>query len=205
MRPALSPPPGLRSTEAAGALARRALLGRAPLGRRSLAGLAHDVERMGTQWDGRLSISAVELERGRRVMFGSARRSPATVAEAVWASCAIPGVFQPLVLDGRSYVDGGVWSPTSLDRAPAGRGTAVLCLNPTGSMRPSRAIPFGALGLVQRTIAEVEALALRRRGANVMVVAPDPASVTAMGPNLMDAGPRSRVIPAGSRRTGTRG
>ncbi len=188
---------GLRATEVPGALVRRAALRRSPRGRRSLAGLAEEVERMGAQWDGRLSISAVEVDRGRRVMFGANDAPAATVADAVCASCAIPGVFRPLVLDGRSYVDGGVWSPTNMDRAPARRGSSVLCLNPTGSMRPSRGMPFGAIGLASRSLAEVEALALRRRGAHVTVVAPDAASVEAMGPNLMDARPRAAVIAAG--------
>ena len=106
-------------------------------------------------------------------------------------------MFQPLVVDGRSYVDGGVWSPTNMDRAPAGRGTRVLCLNPTGSMRPQLATPFGALGVLSRTLAAIEALALQRRGAHVTTVSPDAGSLAAMGANLMDPRPRSRVIAAG--------
>ena len=188
---------GLRWSEPGGALLRRVALGRAPAGRRSLANLGREVDASGARWDGRLAISAVEIETGRRVMFGTAGAPAVSVGAAVQASCAIPGVFRPLVHDGRSYVDGGAWSPTNLDRAPAGRGTRVLCLNPTGSMRPTRAMPFGAIGIVSRSVAAVEALALRRRGAHVTIVAPDRGSLAAMGPNLMDAEPRARVIAAG--------
>ena len=188
---------GLRSTEAAGALLRRAALSRIARGRRSLAQLGRELDRGGARWDGRLSISAVEVESGRRVMFGTPGAPSASVGTAVEASCAIPGVFRPVEVDGRSYVDGGVWSPTSLDRARAGRGTRVLCLNPTGSMRPNLATPFGALGLLSRSLAAVEALALERRGAEVMTISPDPGSLTAIGPNLMDSRPRSKVIAAG--------
>jgi NTE family protein len=180
---------GLRTTEAGGALVRRAALSRVPSGRRSLAALGDELDRAGARWDGRLAVSAVEVESGRRTMFGEPGAPEASVGQAVRASCAIPGVFRPLTLGGRHYVDGGVWSPTNLDRAPAGRGTRVLCLNPTGSIR--------GLGLVSRSVAGVEALALERRGAHVQVVAPDAASVTAIGPNLMDARPRARVIEAG--------
>ena len=49
------------------------------------------------------------------------------------ASCSIPWVFAPVTIDGREYVDGGVWSPTNLDATPARRGTEVLCLNPTAA------------------------------------------------------------------------
>ena len=188
---------GLRWSEPGGALLRRAVLARAPAGGRSLDRLGGEIDRSGAGWDGRLSISAVQVETGRRVMFGTAGAPSVSVSDAVRASCAIPGVFRPLVLDGRSYVDGGVWSPTNLDRAPAGRGTRVLCLNPTGSMRPSRARPFGAIGMISRSVAAVEALALERLGAKVSIVAPDPGSLAAMGSNLMDAGPRARVIAAG--------
>src|SRR6185503_9115965 len=106
-------------------------------------------------------------------------------------------VFRAVAVGDRSYVDGGVWSPTNMDRAPVSRGTRVLCLNPTGSMRPSTARPFGALGLVSRSLAAIEALALGRRGARVTTVSPDAESLAAMGPNLMDARPRARVIAAG--------
>jgi NTE family protein len=188
---------GLRSTEVGGALLRRAALARVPDGRRSLAHLRRELERAGAEWDGRLLVSAVEVETGRRVMFGEPGAPAVPVGTAVEASCAIPGVFRPVVAHGRHYVDGGVWSPTSLDRAPAQRGDAVLCLNPTGSMRPGRAAPFGGLGLVSRSLAAVEALALERRGVHVTTVSPDAASLTAMGPNLMDPAPRRQVIEAG--------
>jgi len=73
----------------------------------------------------------------------------------------------------------------------------VLCLNPTGSMRSSFAMPLGALGALSRSLAAIEALALERRGASVTTVSPDEASLAAIGPNLMDRRPRSQVIAAG--------
>ena len=190
---------GLRSTEAGGALLRRAALGRVSEGRMSLSRIGQQLERAGARWDGRLAIAAVEQESGRRVIFGRPGAPEVSVGAAVEASCAIPGVFRPLSVDGRHYVDGGVWSPTNMDSAEVTSGTEVLCLNPTGSMRPSRGAPFGAIGLVSRSLAAVEALALERRGARVRVVAPDAAAAAAMGSNLMDAGLRSQVSAAGFR------
>jgi NTE family protein len=187
----------LSSAAPGGALVRRAALSRVPQGRMSLGHLGREVERLGVRWDGRLLVSAVELETGRRVMFGAPGAPEASVGQAVMASCAIPGVFRPLLLDGRSYVDGGAWSPTNMDAAEVGRGDRVLCLNPTGSLRPTIAAPAGALGPVSRSVAGAEALVLRRRGATVETVNPDRASVEALGPNLMDPGPRAAVIAAG--------
>jgi NTE family protein len=189
---------GLRATETGGALLRKAALRRVPAGRRSLDGLGRELERAGAHWDGRLSLAAVDLESGRRVMFGAPDAPEASIAAAVEASCAIPGVFRPVVVAGRSYVDGGVWSPTNMDRAPVGRGTRVLCLNPTGSsVQSNLATPLGAFGLLSRSIAGVEAMALERQGAHVTIISPDKTSIAAIGTNLMNPRRRSRVIAAG--------
>ena len=188
---------GSRATTAAGALLRRELLARVPTGRRSLDQLGVAVERLGVHWDGRLQIAAVELESGRRVMFGSAGAPRVPVSSAVQASCAIPGVFRPVRTGDRTYIDGGVWSPTNMDAAKVTRGAHVLCLNPTGSIRPSPRAPAGALGTVSRSIAAAETLVLRRRGAAVRIINPDERSRRAMGLNLLDPRPRAAVIAAG--------
>jgi NTE family protein len=172
-----------------GALVRRLALNRVPRGTRSLGGMARRIDSLGTHFDGRLLVSAVALASGRRVMFGRPDAPEASVGQAVEASCAIPGFFRPVEIGGRSYVDGGSWSPTNLDTARVSRGTQVLCLNPTGS------IP--TLGLASNAAARVEALVLERRGARVQLVAPDDASRAAIGRNLMDPRPRRRVIAAG--------
>jgi len=185
------------SSAGGGAIIRRALLSRVRQGSRSLAELGRMVEQTGVRWDGRLRIIAVELESGRRVVFGAEGAPQVSVAVAVQASCAIPGVFRPVIAGGRTYLDGGAWSPTNLDSAEVGAGERVLCLNPTGSLRPSRGALAGALGPVSRGIASSEALALRGRGAIVTAINPDAASAAAMGSNLMDPTRRDPVIQAG--------
>ena len=84
-----------------------------------------------------------------------------------------------------------------MDAAKVTRGAHVLCLNPTGSIRPSPRAPAGALGTVSRSIAAAEALVLRRRGAAVRIINPDERSRRAMGLNLLDPRPRAAVIAAG--------
>ena len=187
----------LSSGAGGGALLRRAALRRVPQGRRSLVQLGRAIEAAGVRWDGRLRIAAVDLDSGRRILFGAPGAPEVSVAAAVQASCAIPGVFTPMVAAGRSYVDGGVWSPTNTDAAEVARGDRLLCLNPTGSMRPSGGTLFGALGPVSRGIAAAEALALKHRGVSVTTINPDEASVTALGPDLMDASRRGAVSEAG--------
>jgi NTE family protein len=185
------------STARGGALLRRAALKRVPAGRRSLAELGRMVEQAGVRWDGRLRIAAVELESGRRVVFGAPGEPQPSVSLAVQASCAIPGVFIPVSTGGRTYVDGGTWSPTNMDAADVPRGGHALCLNPTGSLRPAVGALVGAIGAVSRGAAATESLVLRGRGANVTTVNPDAASVAAMGINLMDHTRQREVIDAG--------
>jgi NTE family protein len=198
----------LSSTARGGALVRHATLRRIPPGRRSLDDLAHTVERSGAHWDGRLRIAVLELETGRRVVLGTPGAPRLAVAAAVQASCAIPGVFRPVRADGRTYVDGGAWSPTNMDAAEVKRGDRVLCLNPSGSLRPRIKDPAGAIGPMSRTLAAAEALVLERRGASVTTIKPDEATVAVMGTNLMDPRPRDAVIETGlaqGRRLALRG
>jgi NTE family protein len=190
-------PLALRSAEPAGAAVRRLALGRVRNGRHSLAGLGARIDGSGVEFDGRLLIAAVDQSSGRRVMFGAPGAAHATVGQAVEASCAIPGYFRPVTIGGRSYVDGGAWSPTNMDPVPVARGDRVLCLNPTASMRPTFGEPFGAFGPLSRAAAGVEARALESRGARVTNVGPDRAAAQVMGANLMDPGPRADVRAAG--------
>jgi NTE family protein len=187
----------LSTTAAGGAILRRTMLRRVPDGTRSLAALGQIVAMAAPGFDGRLLVSAVDLDSGRRVMFGAPEAPAATVSQAVMASCAIPGFFAPIEIGGRRYVDGGAWSPTNMDAVPVDRSARVLCLNPTGSLRASSGALAGAFGSVSRAIAASEALALRHRGASVQTVNPDEAGATAMGTNLMSRRRRSSVIEAG--------
>ena len=76
---------------------------------------------------------ACDYGSGRRVPFGRLDSPNAEIAEAVAASCAIPGFYRPVKIGGRRYVDGGVCSASNLDLL-AGRGLdLVVCLNPLSS------------------------------------------------------------------------
>jgi NTE family protein len=181
-----------------GAVARALLLGRLPRPGHTLDDLHQNVERLGASFDGRLRIAAVDKRSGRRVVFGSPGSPRAGVADAVAASCCVPWLFAPVTIDGRDYVDGGVWSPTNLDAAPAGRDTHVLGLNPTASIRGSSNVLAVVRG-VSRTAVSVESLVLRRRGAAVQLLAPSADSAEAMGTNFMAREPRGEVLAAGYR------
>lgn len=69
----------------------------------------------GDDWPARVWVPAVRLDDGARVVFGRPGAPRATLVDAVAASCAIPGWYRPVTVDGARYVDGGVHSPTNLD------------------------------------------------------------------------------------------
>ena len=55
-----------------------------------------------------LLVNSVDLHSGRQVLWGLPGRRSVRVADAVFASCALPGIFPPRNIDGRLYVDGAV-------------------------------------------------------------------------------------------------
>lgn len=181
-----------------GAVARAVMLRRLPRPTDTLAGLRRTLERLEPRFDGRLRVAAVDRSNGRRVVFGSPGAPRAGVAEAVEASCTVPWMFAPVTISGREYVDGGVWSPTNLDAAPAGRDTHVLCLNSTASIPGSGGV-LAVVRNVSRTAVALEALVLRRRGAAVQMLAPNAECAETMGTNFMDREPSGRVLAAGYR------
>ncbi|MEK7742259.1 MAG: patatin-like phospholipase family protein [Nitrospirota bacterium] len=55
---------------------------------------------------------ATDIQSGKEVVFGSGN-----TGTAVRASCSIPGIFRPVNISGKVYVDGGVVSPVAVDAA----------------------------------------------------------------------------------------
>jgi len=167
-------PIALSLGRAPGALVRAAVLGRVEQPTRTLDDLGARIARHQLRWDGRLRIVCVDRASGGRVVFGSPGAPTATVAEAVQASCSIPGIYRAVSIGGDDYVDGAVWSPTNMDAAPAGRETHVLCLAPMGGELGTRK-RHPAVRAATTAAIRLETLALRRRGAHVTVVLPEPA------------------------------
>ena len=178
-------PLALAAAAPGGALARRLVLAFTPKGRRNHDDLVEHLDRLRSRFDGRLRVCCVERSSGRRVVFGAPGAPDASVGQAVAASCTIPGVFKPVRIGGRDYVDGGAWSPTNLDVAVVARDTRVLCLNPLGALGSASPSGRSLLASALRLAEGLEATVLRQRGATVQTIVPDLASASAMGSNLM--------------------
>ncbi len=78
----------------------------------------------------RLLIPAIDLDRAERVVFGRNGLAHVPISQAVAASSSIPGFFEPYVIDGRDYVDGGVGFVGHADLAAEDGMETVLVVNP---------------------------------------------------------------------------
>ena len=179
------------------AISRRAMLAALPRGEERLDELTREIERLGVRFDGRLRIATVDRATGRRVVFGAPGAPRATVAEAVTASCSIPGRFRPMKIGEREYLDGGAWSPSNIDAAPVGANARILCLNSASALAGGVLSRGGPVVALVRARAGVEALAMRRKGAHVDVLGPDQRAADAMGVELMDPARRAAALAAG--------
>jgi NTE family protein len=187
-----------------------ALAGLAPPGRGSLeavASLVRSVDR-GAGWPSapQTWIVAMDYDGGHRVAFGRDDAPPAEIADAVVASCAIPGWYAPTMIGGRRYVDGGTLSPTSIDLLCDAEVDEALVLAPLASFDYDA--PSGVVGRVERRFRRAmtrrvvaEAGRLRARGVQVTVIGPGREDLEAIGVNLMDHRRRHSVLDVARRTT----
>jgi NTE family protein len=153
-----------------------------------------------SRWaDDRTWISAVDYASGQRVLFGREGAPRASLPDAVVASCSIPGWYEPTVIGGRRYVDGGVRSMTSLDVLGGTDVQDIYVLAPMASTEPDH--PLQPHLQMERGLRQVltavlvrQAKALAARGKRVTVLTPGPRDLAAMGINLMDPRRRQAVL-----------
>jgi NTE family protein len=146
-----------------------------------------------------LWIVACDYATGRRVPFGRKGAPEADLAEAVAASCAIPGFYHPLTIGRSRYVDGGLYSNSNLDLLRDEKLDLVICLNPTSTLYPMRAWnPAERIAALARRDSGrrlgSEARKLRAAGTQVVLIQPTRKDLEVMGPNLMSRRRRHDVI-----------
>lgn len=138
-----------------------------------------------------LLVTAVDCETGELHTFDANHGVP--IERAVAASCAVPGLFPPVTIDGRRYMDGGVRSGTSADLAQRIEPDVVLIVAPMGAS--DRGIGVLAAKQIAREKGELEAA-----GVKVQLVRFDDAAKEAAGPNLMDPTRAAATAAAGEAR-----
>ncbi|HUZ56568.1 MAG TPA: patatin-like phospholipase family protein [Streptosporangiaceae bacterium] len=130
---------------------------------------------------GQLKITAVDAATGRFAIFDSA--SGVRLVDAVGASCAVPGTWPPVTIDGRRYIDGGMRSAANADLAAGCERIVVIAPLVQG---------FGNLESVASQVRR-----LGEQGAQVTVIKPDKAAVAAIGRNVLDPAHRPEAARAG--------
>jgi predicted acylesterase/phospholipase RssA len=80
--------------------------------------------------DAELYIVAVDLDTGAAVRFGSKAHGNVSIARAVQASAALPGLYPPVEIDGRFFVDGALRRTLHASVALDEGVDLLLCINP---------------------------------------------------------------------------
>ena len=142
-----------------------------------------------------LWVCAVDLEHGKRVVFGRDAPDP-SIGLAVQASSSIPGFFRPVEHDHRRYVDGGAHSPTNADLVAEALFDVVVIVSPMSATRLAhRSLIPNARPMHARRLAN-EVNRIRRAGTHVLTFQPTPDVVLAMGRNSMDPSRRAATTTA---------
>lgn len=133
------------------------------------------------EWPARaLQITAVDATTGEFRVFDRASEVP--LVPAVAASCAVPGIWPPVTIDGHRYMDGGARSGTNADLAAGYDRVVVIAPLPRG------------IGPMTGVATQVEALRARSQ---VTLVTPDRAAIQAFGRNVLDPARRAGAARAG--------
>lgn len=76
-----------------------------------------------------LLVNSVELGRGEEVFWGSEGFDDIPVHDAVYGSCALPGLFPPLEVNGLQYVDGGILTNLAVRMARQRNADLIIAVN----------------------------------------------------------------------------
>ncbi|MDO8297927.1 MAG: patatin-like phospholipase family protein [Caulobacter sp.] len=134
-------------------------------------------------WPAGYGCTAVDAETGDFVVWSDQTAAP--LARAVASSCSVPGIFPPITIEGRRYIDGGMRSGTNADVAHEHDRVLIIAVVP-----PAFA-PFMLGGI------EAERARLHDAGRDTALIIPDAASGEVFGPNLMDGSRRADIARAG--------
>ena len=107
---------------------------------------------------------ATNLQTGEETVFATGN-----TGKAVRASCSIPGVFQPVRIGDKAYVDGGVVSPVAVDAARKAGADVVIAVDISTGV--SGVLPQGIVDTLLQTIGVMYAsiAAIQLKNADVVI------------------------------------
>ena len=174
-----------------------------PEGGKSLERIGHLIDAVTPfgEWSAHpnLWVVATDYSNGHRVVFGRPGAPVAPLASAVMASCAIPGWFTPVDVGGRTYIDGGAVSATSVDVLAHSGIDEVYVIAPMVSFETDS--PSGIQARLERRwrsqvtkVCRDEMALVRAAGSDVYAIGPGPQDLEAIGANMMDSRRRRLVL-----------
>jgi NTE family protein len=127
-----------------------------------------------------LRIVAVDASTGETRVF--TRDDGVALVDAVAASCAVPGVWPPVTIEDRRYVDGGIRSSANADLALGYDDVLVLApVNDFLALEPA----------IDKATAKLA------KSSRLVTIRPDDASLAAIGPNPLDPAAAAPAAQAG--------
>jgi NTE family protein len=158
--------------------------------------LLPDVEFLGDGWPtDRFYCCAVRRSSGARVVFGRDCFPSGGLAAAVAASCAVPGYFAPVDIDGTLYLDGGVASATNAAVLRDDDLDLVIAVSPMSSHEPRSGYSVEALlrELAARKL-RGELAVLDQDGTRTVALQPSRAMREQFGANFMNDANAAQIV-----------
>jgi NTE family protein len=146
----------------------------------------------GEPWPARFACPAVDALSGEVAVWDV--RAGVELDRAVASSCAVPGLFAPISINGRRYIDGGFRSGTNADLASGHDRVLIISLLGAVAAAGGQDARFSPAAQL-----ESEMAALTESGAVVQVIAADEAGARAIGVNLMDQAAIPAAVDEGIR------
>ncbi|MGH7460384.1 MAG: patatin-like phospholipase family protein [Longimicrobiales bacterium] len=110
-----------------------------------------------------VSVNAVDLETGKTKWFGAAGDMTVPVADAVYATCALPLFYPPAEINGELYVDGGVNDGLPIELAAARGATLIIAIDVgAGELRDSGDTVAKGLVAIHHRVGEIMGYARKR-------------------------------------------
>jgi len=107
----------------------------------NMKGRTDDFRKLGK----RLVVVATDLDSGKAARFGEPGLDHVPISRAVQASGALPGLYSPVEIDGRHYVDGVLLKTLHASVALEAGAELVICINPIVPVDTVRAVEAGMM------------------------------------------------------------
>jgi NTE family protein len=126
-----------------------------------------------------LSVNAVDLDTGEQVWFGAGGDMDVPLADAVYASCALPVFYPPARIGDRYYVDGGVQDALPIEHAVARGAARIIAIDVAAGVagNGADAVAKGMVAIHHRVMQIMGGTRRRERqlstAADVVYVRPD--------------------------------